>query len=316
MTKMRKDAVRRFLTKIANAALTQHQAETRLLAAQGAMLARRGQPRHYANLHDAELQVFSQWGEDGILDFLCDSLGITKPRILEFGAGDFTECNSRYLAESRSASVVAVDARKDLLRVLERGSLMWRTTVHPLIRFLTPTNAADVFTEAQHLLGGSPPDIFSLDLDGVDYWIMETLDLSGVKIILVEYNPLFGAKCAVSVPKSEKFDRRKEHYSWLYFGASLRAWIHLLGTRGYEFIGANRQGNNAFFVHRSSAASVPVDRVNLAELDAFVQWNVRESRDEEGRLSYLSGRDRHDVMRDMPLVDVLTGDVITVSSTT
>lgn len=313
--KMRRNPVRRFLTKVVQEALRRHQSETRLLAAQGAMLARRGQPRHYANLHDAELHVFSQWGEDGILDFLCDSLNIAKPRILEFGAGDFRECNSRYLAESRSASVVAVDARQDLFRAFEQSSLMWRTTVHPLIRFLTPTNAAEVFAEAKHLFGGRPPDIFSLDLDGVDYWIMESLDLSGVQIILVEYNPLFGAEFAVSVPKSETFDRRKEHSSWLYFGASLRAWIHLLGSRGYEFVGTNRQGNNAFFIQSSSTALVPVDRVDLAELDAFVQWNVRESRDDEGRLSYLSGSARGDAIRDMPLVDVLTGGVTTVSAT-
>ena len=279
------------------------------------MLARRCQPVHFANLHDAEFRVFSQWGEDGILDFLCDSLGLAKPRMVEFGAGNFKECNSRFLAESRSASVVAVDARTDLLNALEGSDLLWRTSIHPLVRFLTPANAVEVFAEARSLLGGHPPDIFSLDLDGIDYWIMESLDLTGVRVIVVEYNPLFGPKRAVTVPRAETFDRREEHHSWLYFGASLRAWIALLGSRGYTFVGANRQGNNAFFVKSSSVELVPVDPVDDSDLDRFVQWNVRESRNIEGRLSFLSGIDRQAVMRDMPLIDVLTGESTTVGAT-
>ena len=279
------------------------------------MLARRCQPVHFANLHDAELRGFSQWGEDGSLDFLCDALGLAKPRMVEFGAGNFKECNSRFLAEARSASVVAVDARTDLLDAFEGSDLLWRTSIHPLVRFLTPANAVEVFSEARSLFGGHPPDIFSLDLDGIDYWIMESLDLTGVRVIVVEYNPLFGPKRAVTVPRAETFDRREEHHSWLYFGASLRAWLVLLGSRGYTFVGANRQGNNAFFVESESVGLVPIDRVDDSDLERFIQWNVRESRDREGRLSFLSGTDRQDVMRDMPLIDVLTGESTTVGAT-
>ncbi len=284
----------------------------RILTAQAGLRSRRPVREDYRFLHDAELQVFSQWGEDGILDLLCDALELSKPSVVEFGAGNFRECNSRFLAENRSASVVAIDARSDLASNIESSPLRWRTNIHALQQWVSPSNAREVFAEAKRLLGGGPPDILSLDFDGVDYWILERLDLDGVSIVVIEYNPLFGAERAVSVPMADTFDRRTAHHSWLYFGASLRAWIELLGQRGFAFVGSNRQGNNAFFVTSAPANKIPVVPVDLGKLAQFVQWNVRESRDPSGALSYLTGDARVNSMADMPVVDVRTGESLTV----
>ena len=146
----------------------------------------------------------------------------------------------------------------------------------------------------------------------MDYWILECLGLDGVSIVVVEYNPLFGAQRAVSVPMAENFDRRTAHHSWPYFGASLRAWTELLGRRGFTFVGSNRQGNNAFLVPSASVGMTPIAPVDLGRLEHFVQWNVRESRDPSGALSYLTGDARVNIMADMPVVDVLTGELLTV----
>ena len=49
------------------------------------------------DLRQSELKVFSQNGEDGILDFLIERIAIQKPTMLEIGSGNFYECNSRFL---------------------------------------------------------------------------------------------------------------------------------------------------------------------------------------------------------------------------
>ena len=85
------------------------------LMGQAALIAQRSARSCVKELWDAEISVFSQWGEDGILDFLCEITGLSHPRAIEFGAGDFSECNTRGLAVYRQASVMAVDAREDLL---------------------------------------------------------------------------------------------------------------------------------------------------------------------------------------------------------
>ena len=76
---------------------------------QSAILASRQSYSKVKNLWDAEVKVYSQWGEDGILDYICEIVELAKPRVLEIGAGNFLECNSRFIAEFRNASVVAVD---------------------------------------------------------------------------------------------------------------------------------------------------------------------------------------------------------------
>lgn len=286
--------------------------DIRVLTALAALSTRRSQSVNYRHLFDAELRVFSQWGEDGILDLLCDALALHKPRVVEIGAGNFQECNSRFLAESRSASVVAIDARDDLTETIRSSPLMWKTHLYAIQAWITPSNVVQVFEESKQLLGGKSPEILSLDLDGVDYWILNRLNLCGVRVVVVEYNPLFGAERAVSVPEAENFDRREEHYSWLYFGASLQAWIHLLDQQGFVLVGSNRQGNNAFFVDTTSIDLVPVVPVDTTDLSPFVQWNVRESRDAAGELSYLSHQERIGVIGDMPVVDVVTGEALTV----
>jgi hypothetical protein len=100
---------------------------------EASLLAQKAAQPSFRNLWDAEVQVFSQWGEDGIIDFLCDCMGLAKPRALEFGAGNFLECNTRFLAEHRHASVVAVDARKDLTAAMKALPLYWQTTIIPIV---------------------------------------------------------------------------------------------------------------------------------------------------------------------------------------
>ena len=40
---------------------------------------------NYKNINQAELKVFSQNGEDGIIDFLINQLKIEKPKFVEIG---------------------------------------------------------------------------------------------------------------------------------------------------------------------------------------------------------------------------------------
>ena len=42
-------------------------------------------------------KVFSQNGEDGIIDYLIYALNIRKIKFVEIGVGDYTECNTRFL---------------------------------------------------------------------------------------------------------------------------------------------------------------------------------------------------------------------------
>ena len=92
-------------------------------------------------------------------------------------------------------------------------------------------------------------DIFSLDVDGIDYWLVEKISNNFSKIFISEYNAVFGDKFDISVPNISNFNRSNYHYSTLCYGMSLRALIRIMKLKGYYFVGTNSLRNNAFFVN-------------------------------------------------------------------
>ena len=266
----------------------------------------------FTHLWDSEVQVYSQWGEDGILDYLCDALDIAQPKALELGCGDFRECNTRFLAEFRSAGVTMVDARSDLLRSVRSLPAYWRSTLDPQQAWITPDSVGQLVTNARALHGRI--DILSLDIDGNDYWVAEKIDFDGVRIVVLEYQPLFGGRSCITVPRKDDFDRARAHYSHLYYGASLPAFVHLMGGRGFTLVGTNRVGSNAFFIRKEEEDRVSVSLPLAADLHAQKDWTVRESRDGRGHLSYLNGRQALSLIQELPVVDILTGRTLTVGA--
>ena len=78
-------------------------------------------------------------------------------------------------------------------------------------------------------------DIFSLDIDGIDYWILKELPKDFSKIVVVEFNPIFGKNLEISVPNINNFERKKYHYSNLCFGMSLKAAIKIMNRKKFLF---------------------------------------------------------------------------------
>ena len=272
----------------------------KLMIGQSAVLSSRASSSKFTNLWDAEVKVFSQWGEDGILDFICETLKISKPKFVEIGAGNFHECNSRFLAESRNASVVAIDARTDLVTEVKKMTVFWKTHIFPICEIVTPDNINDLLVFARDKMAGI--DILSLDIDGNDYWVLDAAKLDKISVVVVEYNSLFGYSAEVSVPRDDLFNRKEKHFSCLYYGASLSAFIYSLSLKGFTFLGSNRACNNAFFVKNEKINAFSIEIPTNLEL--FVDSRVRESRDTSGSLSFLSGKDRLQIIETLPVVNV------------
>ena len=60
-------------------------------------------------LHDVDYKIFSQNGEDGILDYLLYQLKIEKPKFIEIGVGDYTESNTRFIFDRCSPKGAIID---------------------------------------------------------------------------------------------------------------------------------------------------------------------------------------------------------------
>lgn len=110
--------------------------------------------------------------------------------------------------------------------------------------FVTTENINDLFRG-----NGVDGDIglLSIDINGNDYWVWEAIKDVSPRIVMVEYNARFGSHRAVTVPYDPAFGRAKAHHSRIYYGASLAALVLLGSRKGYEFVGCNSTGNDAFW---------------------------------------------------------------------
>src|SRR4029077_2764365 len=120
-------------------------------------------------------------------------------------------------------------------------------------------------------------------IDGNDYWVWERINSIAPVVVVAEYNSVFGRDRAVTIPYDADFQRSVAHFSNIYYGCSLKALCHLAARKGYEFVGSNSNGNNAFFVRSDRAGAF---RHRSAE-EGYIESRFRESRSSTGEMTYL-----------------------------
>lgn len=234
------------------------------------------------SVQDAEFKVFSQWGDDGIIQYLVHHLRIEPRRFIEFGVKTYQESNTRFLLCNDNWRGLVLDGSRAHINAIQRSDLYWQHELTAVAAFIDRSNVNDLFRQNGFIgdLG-----ILSIDIDGNDYWIWEAIDVVDPVVVIIEYNSVFGGECAVTVPYVADFVRTKAHHSNLYFGASLKALCMLGERKGYQLVGCNSSGVNAYFVRKDRLGPLRP----LTCRDAYVRSCFRESRDAQGQLSYLSG---------------------------
>ena len=256
----------------------------------------RGQPS--ATLADHEFKAYSQWGEDGIIQHLIRSVPIAQPVFVEFGVENYTEANTRYLLTQNNWSGLVLDGGAENIAAIKRDPIYWRHNLKAVQAFITRENINALLRD-NGLTGEI--GLLSIDVDGNDYWIWEAIDAVEPALVVVEYNARFGGERAVTVPYDPAFVRSTAHHSMIYYGASLAALVALGRRKGYDFVGANTAGNNAFFVRRDlRPAALPV----RTAAEGFVRSQFRETRDASGRLTFLSAAEESAILAPLPLVEV------------
>ena len=273
---------------------------------QGRILAELNRDRLHDHLSGYEFKVFSQWGEDGIIQHLITHLDIPNRTFIEFGIEDFSESNCRFLMMKDHWQGYVIDGSKANIARLRSSYYFWRYPLTAQFSFVTRENIDALLQESRF---GLRPGLLSVDLDGVDWHVLDALRHWRPSILVVEYNDVFGFDRAVSVPYDPAFVRASAHSSNLYWGASLPAFVHLAKEMGMALVGTNGAGSNAFFVQRDLLN----DRITETTLDACRRPACfSDSRDSAGRLTFVRGATRRDIIDGLPLVDVLTGTALRV----
>ena len=186
---------------------------------------------------------YSQNDEDGILQEIFNRISPTEKTFIEIGIGwGGIENTTVYLLLSgwRGLWIEAGDQavssiRKGLAGYLKGGQL---TLVH---EFVDKENVDSLIRGTGF---GGEIDLLSIDIDGNDYWVWDTISSVNPRVVVIEYNATFRppARVVMEYCKDFRWDETN------YYGASLKALEELGSQKGYALVGCNITGTNAFFV--------------------------------------------------------------------
>ena len=264
----------------------------------GSILYKQNLQKNSKNIIDYEFKVFSQWGEDGIISFLINNLEIENKFFVEFGVEDYVESNTRFLLKKNNWSGLIIDSSIKNIDFIKKDQIYWRHDIKALCEYITKKNINKILMNNTYMRNIG---LLSIDIDGNDYWIWNEITSINPSIVIIEYNSLLGKDKSLVVPYKEDFNRSKEHYSNIYYGASLSALTKLANIKNYALVGCNSAGNNAFFVKKKLLN----EKVQEREVDEVFQLRkFRETRNIEKKLDFLNISQQEEILSKLPFEEV------------
>lgn len=252
------------------------------------------------NLIDNEYQVYSQWGEDGIIQFLLNNLEIERKIFVEFGVESYKQANTRFLLVNNNWAGLVIDGSDENIAKIKNDRIYYNYNLKAVKSFVTKDNINTLL--ATNGLAGEI-GLLSIDIDGNDYWIWDAIDTISPVIVIAEYNYRFGSNAAVTIPYEEDFERAKAHYSMIYFGSSLKALCLLAEKKGYAFVGCCSNGVNAFFVRKDKK---PSNILEVTAEESFRSGQFCETRNQDGIIIKTSPEDEVLLLKEicLPTVEI------------
>lgn len=185
-----------------------------------------------------ERRIYSQNGEDGILQTIFARIGTSNRYFVEIGVEDGSQCNTRHLADHHGWRGLLLDGN-------------YENPARSLYReFVTAENINTLFDKY------SVPaefDLLSIDIDGNDLWVWNSIDERWrPRALVIEYNSSVGPDASLTIP----YDKSFRWDGTTYFGSSLRALCALSERRGYALVACDSRGINAFFVRTDLVAAL------------------------------------------------------------
>jgi hypothetical protein len=208
-------------------------------------------------------KVYSQNDEDGITFEICSRIGLRNGVFAEFGVGNGVENNTLSLA-ARRWSGFWVGGEDLVINVNPLGVKVLNFTYTKT--WITKSNIADLCRAGLLSIRKERCDVISLDLDGNDFYFVETLLSEGFlpELFIVEYNGKFLPPIRFKIEYDDNHHWRLDDY----FGASLASFADLFTRFGYFLVCCNVTGANAFFVrntYRDAFRDISMDIESLYE---------------------------------------------------
>ncbi|MFB9844064.1 FkbM family methyltransferase [Mucilaginibacter ginsenosidivorans] len=225
------------------------------------------------SLKKFEKNIRSQFGEDGIIEEIFERIGVTDKTCVEFGAWDGIHFGNTWNLWHQSGwRTLLIEGDPDKYKLLVSNT-SGHANVTPLLAFVTDSgpDALDNILRRQQF--PARIDLLSIDIDGDDYYILESLRDFTPRVIIIEYNP--------TIPPDMEVVQEKGGY----FGSSALSLLKLGREKGYKL--AHITATNLILV-----AANEFDKLRFAEpsLDEiFVRNNLVYLISSYGGSTFLAG---------------------------
>ncbi len=220
--------------------------------------------------------VTSQDGEDGILARILELIGTTNKTCIEFGAADGKKFSNTWsLIRDCDWDGILIEGRESSFRELDR-SYAGLSRVKLFNRYVDlAANSLDrILKEAEC---PAEPDLLSIDVDGLDWHIWQSLKEFRPRLVLIEFNPTI-PNDVIYVPDPGT-----------YQGCSLLALVELGREKGYELAAATDW--NAFFVRRELLPLLQIPDNSIGAIHPVGRYETKVFQLYDGSLQ-LVGNDR------------------------
>lgn len=227
-------------------------------------------------LLDYQRDVYSQYGEDGIIEEIINTIPDDEKWCVEFGAWDGMHLtNTRNLIESRGFAAVLIEANKSRFGDLQKNYSDNEKIValNRMVGF-EPNDGLDAILENTPIPKNFT--LLSIDIDGNDYHVWEAIKNYRPKIVVIEFNPTFPVGVEFVQPKNQSINQ----------GASLSALVKLANEKGYELISVLTI--NAFFVKKELFPLFEIESNDPSTLNSSTEYITYLSVGYDGKV-FLNG---------------------------
>jgi len=184
--------------------------------------------------------------EEGLLEEIFRRLKPEAAYCVEFGAGDGANFSfARNLVERHGWSALLIEADDRLYAALS-GFHRGNPKVKTVQSLITAENIEDIFSRADV---PAAPGFMLIDIDGNDYHVWKAITRYKPEIVMIEYNPSYGAEAEFVVEYKPDFVWNGDDY----YGASFAALVRLGREKGYALIHCSSDGDNLVFVKNENA---------------------------------------------------------------
>ena len=226
--------------------------------------------------------VYSHNGEDGVLGTILQRLPKANKWAVEFGAWDGKwASNTSHLLETQGWNVLYIECDKKKFAELKanHGHRKEAHLVCEFIDFQGPNTLDEIFKRTP----GFPvdPDLVSMDIDGCEYHLWQSLNEYKPKVIITEYN--------ATIPLDHEYIQPKDFS--VHHSSSIKAFIELAKKKGYTLISI--LDYNGIFVRNDVLPYLGFSPATPEELiQPFVEkYQTRLWQSQDGRI-HIIGCDR------------------------